>query len=77
MGEDIEIWQKLQELLAEELGIPAYESWIKPIRFNSLDENTLSVLQTAIPLKNLLIKITWTLLTPSLKNSQAEALNLK
>lgn len=37
------IWEKALARLAETLDDPAYESWIKPARFLSLDENTLTL----------------------------------
>ncbi|MEI8388668.1 MAG: chromosomal replication initiator protein DnaA [bacterium] len=43
MTEELKTWEKIQEKLAEALGTPAYESWIKPVKFNSLDENNLII----------------------------------
>jgi chromosomal replication initiator protein len=43
MSEELKTWEKVQQKLAEILGIPAFESWIKPVKFNYLDENTLSI----------------------------------
>lgn len=42
-NEELKTWEKIQEGMAEILGIPAFESWIKPLRFNYIDEKTLSV----------------------------------
>jgi len=43
MSEELKTWEKIQEKLAEELGTPAYESWLKPVKFNSIDENALLI----------------------------------
>ncbi|OGH96907.1 MAG: hypothetical protein A2039_00150 [Candidatus Melainabacteria bacterium GWA2_34_9] len=43
MTEELKTWEKIQEKLAEVLGTPAFESWIKPVKFNSLDEKTLEI----------------------------------
>lgn len=43
MTEELKTWEKIQEKLAEALGTPAYESWLKPVKFNSLDENNLII----------------------------------
>ena len=43
VSEETKTWEKIQEGLAEVLGIPAFESWIKPLKFNYIDEKTLSV----------------------------------
>lgn len=43
MSEELKTWEKVQQKLAEVLGTPAYESWIKPVKFNSIDDNILSV----------------------------------
>jgi len=43
MNDELKTWEKIQEKLAEALGTPAYESWIKPVKFNSLDENCLLI----------------------------------
>ena len=43
MSEELKTWEKIQEKLAEVLGTPAFESWIKPVKFNSLDENNLMI----------------------------------
>jgi len=43
MSEELKTWEKIQEKLAEVLGTPAFESWIKPVKFNSLDEKTLEI----------------------------------
>ena len=43
MTEELKTWEIIQEKLAEALGTPAYESWIKPAKFNSLDENSLVI----------------------------------
>ena len=44
MTEEKKTWESILEKLAEVLGTPAYESWINPLKFDSLDENSLTVL---------------------------------
>lgn len=43
INEEIKTWEQIRTGLAEVLGTPAFESWIKPLKFNSIDEKTLSV----------------------------------
>jgi len=56
MTEIHELWEKILEKLAEVLGIPAYESWIKPVKLESMDENTLELSTTSKTGKDLLVK---------------------
>ncbi len=41
--EELKTWENIQVKLAEVLGTPAYESWIKPVKFNYIDENNLMI----------------------------------
>ncbi len=43
MTEGIKTWEIILEKLAEVLSTPAYESWIKPLKFDSIDENNLTI----------------------------------
>jgi len=56
MTEELKIWQQILEKLAEVLGTPAYESWIKPVKFNSLDENSLMISTNSKTGKDLIFK---------------------
>lgn len=56
MTEELKTWEKIQEKLAEVLGTPAFESWIKPVKFNSLDEKTLEISTNSKTGKNLIHK---------------------
>jgi len=56
MSDELKIWEQIKEKLAEVLGTPAYESWIKPIRYNSLSETTLSLSTNSNMAKQWLVK---------------------
>lgn len=56
MNEELKTWEKIQEKLAEVVGTPAFESWLKPVKFNFLDENTLSISVNSNTAKKFIIK---------------------
>jgi len=56
MTEIHELWEKILKKLAEVLGIPAYESWIKPVKLESMDENTLILSTTSKTGRDLIVK---------------------
>ena len=56
MSEELKTWEKIQEKLAEVLGTPAFESWIKPVKFNSLDESNLHISTNSKTGKDLICK---------------------
>jgi len=43
MNDEILIWENITEKLADVLSTPAFESWIKPLRFVSFEDNILTI----------------------------------
>lgn len=56
MSEELKTWAEIQEKLAVVLGTPAFESWIKPVKFNSISENSLAISTNSKTAKDLINK---------------------
>lgn len=77
MHEELKTWEKIQEKLAEELGTPAYESWIKPVKFNSLDDNNLVISTNSNIAKEKIYKNYMELINKLLKEVTQKNIKLK
>ncbi len=77
MNEQLEIWQQIQNKLEENLGIPAFELWLKPIRFDSIDENYIVVSTTNNNAKKWIYTNYLQLITRVVKEVTGNAVQLK